>query len=752
MPNTAKAALAWIKRGRAVIPIPYGKKAPLLADWPNLRISEDSLDQYFNGSPQNLGVLLGDPSGGLVDIDLDTTEAVLAAPHYLPPTFVYGRETRPASHRFYLCTGVQTKRWRHAGRTLLELRSTGCQSLIPPSKHPDGDSYLRDATERAPAGEIAADVLLLALNRIAAVALLALHWRESSRHDLALALAGALLHSAWTADDTSLFVETVALAAQDEEFADRARAAQDTARDFAANKPVTGWPTLAKHLDKGAIERVREWLDIRDFPELVRPERLVRTGRKLPDGSRDLVMVQTSTVNPRKLEPVWPGVLWRGKPTLLVGDPGIGKSMATLDIAARVSTGAPWPCSDQRREAGNVMLISAEDDLEDTIIPRLDAAGADRERIHFVTGVRGEDGRIDWLSLDRHWQQLADGVREIQPQLLVIDPLSAYMGRTDSHNEGDVRKVLAGVAELAKQSRAAVLAVRHFRKGSSDTAQGRVIGSVAFTAAARAVYAVTPDPDDDEQRLVICLKCNLAADTTGYSFKIAATAAGDPFVKWSTKRELRTADEIFGISRNRRSSAEEAADWLSDVLAEGAVPSSELKALAKQVGHSWRSVERAKAATSVVVERQLVEGRGRTGPWEWRLARPPVSHTANPASRVGGLGGVDGNTSVSSTHSTHTANPHRPQTTHTAKRQDRVGGLGSGGVATQAANDGTPGGVGTQSRLLFEHKYDYECLNCHSKGCRICDPQLRTACQSCGGSGCDVCGEFKQPDGTTLGT
>jgi len=291
--------------------------------------------------------------------------------------------------------------------------------------HPDGDKYLRD-TERAPVIEIAADVLLLALNRMAAIALLALQWDKSGRHDLALALTGALLHSGWSSDDASMFVETVAIAAQDEEFADRARAAEDTARDFAAGKPITGWPTLAKHVDEAVIERVREWLDVRDFPELTGAEKALTE-------EPALIIIRTSTVKPRKLEPVWPGVLWCGKPTLLVGDPGKGKSLVTLDIAARVSTGAPWPCSESRRKPANVLLISAEDDIEDTIVPRLDAAGADRSRIHIVAGVRGKDGRVDWLSLDRHWRQLEAGMREIRPQLLVIvlcPPIWAVRTRT----------------------------------------------------------------------------------------------------------------------------------------------------------------------------------------------------------------------------------------------------------------------------------------------------------------------------------
>jgi len=144
-----------------------------------------------------------------------------------------------------------------------------------------------------------------------------------------------------------------------------------------------------------------------------------------------VIVVNADAVTPRPLDPVWPGVLWAGKPTLLCGDPGLGKSMLTADIAARVTTGEPWPCSNERREPADVIMLSAEDDLADTLVPRLKAAGADLGRVAFVQGVLepGDDTgpRKAWLSLDRHIEKLRGVLRARagRVRLVIIDPLSA---------------------------------------------------------------------------------------------------------------------------------------------------------------------------------------------------------------------------------------------------------------------------------------------------------------------------------------
>ncbi|HST88524.1 MAG TPA: bifunctional DNA primase/polymerase, partial [Ktedonobacterales bacterium] len=158
-----EAARAYLRRGWRVVPLRPGEKAPALAHWPDLRLDAGEVPIWYGPAVvagYGVGLLLGAASGGLVDVDCDTREAALAAAELLPPTGrVSGRYSRPASHYWYVCTDDEPPRTAKfafaedgvggkdaAPTMLLELRSTGCQTLAPPSKHPSGE---RACWERA---------------------------------------------------------------------------------------------------------------------------------------------------------------------------------------------------------------------------------------------------------------------------------------------------------------------------------------------------------------------------------------------------------------------------------------------------------------------------------------------------------------------------------------------------------------------------------------------------------------------------
>jgi hypothetical protein len=133
-----------VANGYIPVPVPHKNKSPGFKGWPTFDPTDKGIDHYFNGEPKNIGVLLGEPSRGLTDLDLDCPEALSVALAYLPETgLVSGRPGNPTSHHFYICQPCSANATFEDidGTMLVEIRSTGLQTLIPPSVHPSGDTY-----------------------------------------------------------------------------------------------------------------------------------------------------------------------------------------------------------------------------------------------------------------------------------------------------------------------------------------------------------------------------------------------------------------------------------------------------------------------------------------------------------------------------------------------------------------------------------------------------------------------------------
>jgi hypothetical protein len=167
--NAFDAAVSYCQRGWSVIPIPHYSKNPGFNGWERLRLRQEDLSGRFNGHPQNIGILLGEPSGWLVDIDLDHVRCVEQADQFLPPTpAVFGRSGKPRSHRIYrVSTPVATKKFKSkSAGMLVELRSTGMQTVFPPSTHECGEAITWD-TEGAEPAVVDSATLLDAVERLA---------------------------------------------------------------------------------------------------------------------------------------------------------------------------------------------------------------------------------------------------------------------------------------------------------------------------------------------------------------------------------------------------------------------------------------------------------------------------------------------------------------------------------------------------------------------------------------------------------
>ena len=324
-----------------------------------------------------------------------------------------------------------------------------------------------------------------------------------------------------------------------------------------------------------------------------------RQPAKATDGN--IVLLPYNTIDPEVVDWVWADRIASGKLTIVSGDPGLGKSFMMLDVAARISTGRDFP-DGQPADMAEVIFCSAEDGPNDTIRPRLDVLGADVAKVHHLDGVEGKNGDILPFLLDRHLPALDRALEQHDAvRLLIVDPISAVMGDVDSHKNAEVRGVLGPLAKLAEARGVAVVGINHLSKAQGKAIY-RSLGSLAFVAAARAAWAIVADPDDQDRRLFLPVKNNLAK-STGLAFRLI-----DGRVEWEEGAVLLAVDDLDDNETPR----DEAKVWLEGILTDGAVQAGKILKQAKADGISERTLRRVKKELAVV-SCQFA------GAWAWGL-------------------------------------------------------------------------------------------------------------------------------------
>ena len=280
-------------------------------------------------------------------------------------------------------------------------------------------------------------------------------------------------------------------------------------------------------------------------------------------------IVSMSSIEPRAVKWLWKNRIPNGKLVSLSGNPGLGKTLVLIDIASRVTTGASWPDGCPGGEPGGVVICSAEDDPHDTLRPRFDAAGADVSRINLVESVVQMDAKTK-----RRSERLIDLQRDLTAiskaldatpncKLLIMDPINAYLGKTDSHKNAEVRQILGPVAEMCHRKGVAFIYLGHLNKTTNGPAMYRTAGSLAFVAAARVAYIVAESKQDPNVRLFLPVKNNLAANIGGLSFQVVAE--NDlPRIAWSDIPVTMTADEALATdTRESRGNLTQDKVWLA---------------------------------------------------------------------------------------------------------------------------------------------------------------------------------------------
>jgi len=328
------------------------------------------------------------------------------------------------------------------------------------------------------------------------------------------------------------------------------------------------------------------------------------------------------------VEWLWPGRFALGKFGLIAGLPDMGKGQIAAFIAAAVTASIALPCEEGKTTQGNVIWFNAEDGLQDTVIPRLVAAGADLKRIRFVNGTR-VDGKDRTFNLVTDLPLLRKAIHEMgNVALVIIDPVSAYLGvgKVDGRSVTDVRGVLTPLKDMAEELHVAVIGIAHFnKKDDVKSALLRVSDSLAYVAAARHVYAVVDDPEDKDRKLFVKAKNNLARDTKALRYGFGVETVGHdpklgvdikaPFIVWHPQHVEITANEAMqgaeGKTRQR-----EAKEFLLERLRGGPANSDDLIDEAKQEGIAVATLRRAKKELGIKSRRQ----GGSKGAWFWELS------------------------------------------------------------------------------------------------------------------------------------
>jgi hypothetical protein len=321
-----------------------------------------------------------------------------------------------------------------------------------------------------------------------------------------------------------------------------------------------------------------------------------------------------------------------GAVTLVVGVGGQGKSTLTTTWAAQITRGTL--CGDLYGGPADIAIASVEDARGAVLKPRLIAAGADLDRVHFVDVI--VDDIEETLSLPDDLEQLEAEMKRHRVRFLIIDPLIAHLPLAiNADRDQHVRHALAPLAKLAERLDVAITGIMHLNKRDASDIMVRVNGSGGFVNAARSVLVVGADPEDPDQRIVAHGKSNVGILAPSERFKIETRWVEDD-VKTSGIAFLGevnvTASDLVRGEDGDRSALDEAVEWLADRLDNGPVSASQIKIEGERAAHSFRTLQRAKKELRV---KSIKTGDD----WKWSLpAKTAKDAKAAPVGDVGGVG------------------------------------------------------------------------------------------------------------------
>ena len=332
------------------------------------------------------------------------------------------------------------------------------------------------------------------------------------------------------------------------------------------------------------------------------------------------VLVPLSNIAPRRLHWLSPGRLAAGKITILDGDPGLGKSTLLCDWAARISRGQPLP-GGRPGPSRKVILMSAEDDLYDTIRPRLAAARGDPRQVIALGAVPTGNQTATPIIIPDHADLLAETIQRTNPALLIVDPLHAFLPRRASANsEQAIRYALASLRAIAERSGAAIVVVRNLTGVARNTSLSSIPrfrdGASGTMGAARCGLLIAPDPDDPQRRILAATNDNLGHMPPSLVFHIESMPGNDVArVVWDGESDW-SANQLLRFAAGAptpHSVLTKARAWLREMLEEGPLSATVLHEEASFAGFSRDIMYAARKAEGIHIRKERVAD----GRWMW---------------------------------------------------------------------------------------------------------------------------------------
>lgn len=414
-------------------------------------------------------------------------------------------------------------------------------------------------------------------------------------------------------------------------------------------------------------------------PVLSQPERGISASfRRQIQAPPEIEDVCAASVEMKPVEWLWNRRIPKGKLTMFDGDPDLGKSVVTMDIAARVSTGRSFP-DGAPCEAGNVLIVNVEDGVDDTIVPRLKAHGADLSRVFIFSSVPDGKGGTRLLDLPGDIPLLENKILHRKAALLIIDPVLTMLGG-DANKDQDARKALTPIRDMAERTGVAVIAVRHLNKSIGLQAIQRGGGNMGLIGVARAGSFFAKHPEADGLRVMAAHKSNLAEKPPSLSYRIVTSVVHDTArIEWAgvTEHDADSLAADSATSLHEKSELEAAREFLREELKDGPMCAKHVYRDAKDAGISERTLRRAKDALRVKSEKVGTEG------WRWTLppegGQPP---SKGPRSGEDGHGGHVG-------HVGHVQNSH-PENSPNLSEGGQGGQVSSEGGHLPVSGSGRP--------------------------------------------------------------